>query len=63
MIDAMETVTIERDGKTYSGHFRVDGGTLIVTTAAGRKSSPLGQASPEVLARVLLREMVWAGKA
>jgi hypothetical protein len=53
-------MTVEIAGRTYSGIWRVEQGTLTVSASAGSKQRPLGAytRSPSGLARVLLRELV-----
>jgi hypothetical protein len=58
------TITIERDGKTYRGEFRVEKGMMEVTTAAGgRKRTQLGGTPAKSLAHLLLGELINEGKA
>jgi hypothetical protein len=58
------TITIERDGKTYRGEYRVEKGMMEVTTAAGgRKRTQLGGTPAEALARLLLGELINEGNA
>jgi hypothetical protein len=61
---AMETnaVTIQHGNQIYRGRFGVERGVLTVATARGRRSKPVGNERPEVLARALLREMIAAGE-
>ena len=52
-------VEIEDRGKTYTGHYVVDGGVVTVSVPlVGQKSTQVGGASPETVARWLLRELV-----
>ena len=56
-------IAIEKDGKTYRGSYRVSRGILTVTSLYGEKSTQVGGLAPEVLARILLLELVDAGAA
>ena len=54
-------VQIEKDGKTYAGKYRVEGGIITVTYDAeggGDKSAKVGTSQPEELARRMLLEVV-----
>jgi len=53
-------VSIEIDGQTFTGRYRVDGkGILTVTYGPYRKSTHhRGPDSPKPMARILLRELV-----
>ena len=58
------TITIERDGKTYTGEYRVEKGMMeVTTTAGGRKRTQLGGTPAKALAHLLLSELVSEGKA
>jgi hypothetical protein len=57
------TVTVERAGRTYSGTWRVERGLITVTTAHGQKTTQLGDSPAEVLARIMLGELVNDQKA
>jgi hypothetical protein len=58
--DGQEPIEIERDGKVYQGRFVIDGRWITVTCDGQSKSAPLSgmAATPERLARLLLREIV-----
>ena len=51
-------ISVDIDGKTYTGQFEVSGRVLTVTTSKGQKATQLGQMLPTVLAATLLRELV-----
>lgn len=57
------SIAVEHRGTIYSGDFTVERGVVTVTTDRGRKSTRLGHMAPEILARVLLRELINAGEA
>lgn len=55
------TVEIQKDGKTYAGKYRVEGGIITVTCDAeggGDKSANVGGSDPGRLARELLSDVV-----
>lgn len=54
------TVTINRDGKEYSGRYRVDRDLLTVSSTYGTKITQIISPSsdPVPLAEILLREIV-----
>jgi hypothetical protein len=54
-------VECELDGKTYRGTYEVSRGLLTVSWAYGSKSAAPG-AAPNVLARIMLRELVQDAK-
>lgn len=56
-------VTIERDGKTYHGTYVVERGMITVRCTGGSKTTQVGNMPVEVLARLLLSELVHQGKA
>ena len=56
-------VTVERNGKQYSAGYIVEKGLITVRTVYGRKSTQLGSSSPEILAKLILGEMIEAGEA
>jgi hypothetical protein len=47
-----------KDGRVVQGWYRVEGGTLTVSTGSDSKSAPLRGSPPEPLARALLRDLV-----
>lgn len=56
-------VTCEIDGKTHKGTYWVAGKILTTATGGGGKSQQVGTMEPAALARLLLLELVKAGKA
>ena len=54
----MRPISVEVDGKTYSGDFEVRGRVVTVTTSYGTKSTQVGGSPPDVVAKTLLRELV-----
>ena len=54
------TVTIQRDGKEYAGHYRVDRGLLTVNSPYGTKTTHVLSpgSDPIPLAEMLLREII-----
>jgi len=60
-MSSWNTVEIDKDGKTYAGKYRVEGGIITVTYDAeggGDKSANVGGSDPARLARELLLEVV-----
>jgi hypothetical protein len=51
-------VSVEVDGKTYSGLYWIDAGIVIVSTGLTTRRAELGHASAEAVARLLLKEIV-----
>ena len=52
-------VEVEVDGKLYRGRYQVDRGIIAVSMMDGRrKATQVGGSPPEVLARILLCELV-----
>lgn len=58
-----EEVSVEIDGSTYLGTFRVESKVVIVAAAFGSGSTHLGSLSAEHVARLLLRDIVAGAKA
>jgi hypothetical protein len=53
-------VSIQIDGETYNGTYTVDGPMVALETLTlGVKRAQLGDSAPEVLARLLLAELVY----
>lgn len=50
--------SVEYNGKTYSGRYRVSNKMLYVTSAYGDKSTQIGSLNAEFLAKRLLRELL-----
>ena len=58
-IDSLEhELTIRRDGKLIKGKYRCENGMIHVSSAFGQKSTRLGAIPPEVLARIILPELL-----
>jgi hypothetical protein len=53
----------ELEGQTYSGFFRVDKGMVLVTSNFGEKWATLGDSPAELIAQIVMRELVESGKA
>lgn len=51
-------VAIERNGKTHTGHYEVTRGVITVTFGFKTKTTQVGGTPVEVLAKMLLSEMV-----
>ena len=61
VMDHWNIVEIDKDGKTYAGKYRVEGGVITVTYDAdggGDKSAQVKNSEPERLAKLLLFEVV-----
>ena len=61
VMDHWTAVEIDKDGKTYAGKYRVEGGVITVTYDAdggGDKSARVENSEPERLAKLLLFELV-----
>jgi len=56
-------VTCEVDGKTYQGTYWVAGKIITVATGRGGKSTQVGSAQPEAVAKRLLQQLAEQGKA
>ena len=60
-MDQWINVEIEKDGKTHTGKYRVEGGIITVTYDAeggGDKSTQVGNSEPHDLATLMLIELV-----
>jgi hypothetical protein len=57
---ADQTISIERNGHTYSGTFSVEKGMVRVSSGYGPGSETIqvGGSPPDVIARILLSEMI-----
>ncbi|MDX5360431.1 MAG: hypothetical protein LPL00_03585 [Alphaproteobacteria bacterium] len=53
-----DIVSIERDGKTYSGQFELNNGIVTVWYRDKKKATQLGGSPVEVIARQLLSEIL-----
>ena len=57
-------ISIELDGQTYWGRMEIrPGGIVAVATLYGQKATQIGGSPAEIVARMLLRELVQAEKA
>jgi len=57
-------IEITQDGRRYEGEVHeVDGFVTVLTDAGGKAETALGGSRLEPLARILLRQLVSAGKA
>jgi|GraSoiStandDraft_1057264.scaffolds.fasta_scaffold1842066_1 hypothetical protein len=59
----MPDISIEIDGRAFSGSFNVSGRTISVSSGLGIKTAVLGEAPAEQRAELLLRELVRDRKA
>lgn len=52
--------TIEKNGKEYKGWYKIEKGMIHVSSGFGSKSAQLGGSTetPEVLARIILGELI-----
>jgi hypothetical protein len=57
----VDTVTVEIDGIIYEGTYYVQKSIVHVQSAFGSKSTPVGAPPPEMIARMLLSELVRGG--
>ena len=55
-------ISVEVNGKTYNGTYKVKKGVITVSSALSHSSTHLGGTPPEALAKILLREMAESGK-
>ena len=55
-------VNVEVDGRTYRGQYSLVSKVITVNADMGSKKTQLGGHKPEVLAQMLLRELVREGK-
>jgi hypothetical protein len=58
---AVENVTVTIAGVKHDGTYYLQGSTVYVQSAFGRKATQLGGSMPETIARMLLSELVRAG--
>ncbi len=58
-----QPVSIEVNGKVYTGTYTVDAGMISVSSAMGIKKTQVGGSSPGNLAQLMLGELVREGKA
>ncbi len=55
---AQATVSITIDGVTYPATYELKRGVVTVQTDIGIRSAPMGNSSPDIIARMLLRELI-----
>lgn len=55
-------VSIELNGKTYDGSYSVSGGMITVSGPYGSRRTQVGGSPPDMLARMLLAEIVHQNK-
>jgi hypothetical protein len=60
-VDRIE-ITVEIDGKTYSGSYDVSGRVVTTYFAGGRKATQVGGSRAELVAKSLLRELIREAK-
>jgi hypothetical protein len=58
---AVRNVTVTVEGLKHDGTYYLQGSTLYVQSAFGTKATQLGGSTPEIIARILLSELVRAG--
>ena len=63
MPGSWKEITIEYNGKTINGDYKIAGKTVIVKTVRGMKEAPLSGRTPLYLAKMLLRELAREGRA
>jgi hypothetical protein len=51
------TVTIEFEGRTYTGEIEIKDDRVTVISPLGRETAPIGDTAPADLARAMLREL------
>jgi hypothetical protein len=56
-------ISVEVDDKTYFGRYSVEQGLVTVHYMARQNVTQAGRSPPESIARMLLRELVIAGKS
>jgi hypothetical protein len=58
---AVRNVTVTVDGLKHEGTYYLQGSKLYVQSPFGTKATQLGGSTPEIIARILLSELVRAG--
>ena len=58
-----DLITVEVQGQTHSGLWKVSGDTITVQTLHGSKTAQVAQSPPETLAWLMLLELVREEKA
>ena len=59
----MKSVTVTIDGKTFEGTYYVQNSIAFVQSPFGAKANQIGGFSPEMIARMVLSELVRAGSS
>lgn len=54
----LETITLERNGKTYTAQYKVESGLITVYSPFGNKTTQVGSLPKDELARMLLSELI-----
>ena len=54
-------ISVEIDGKTYSGSYSISGKVITVSYMGARKAPQVGGSGPDTIGRMLLRELVRGG--
>ena len=52
------TISIDVDDETHTAAYELEQGIVTVITSNGRKSAKTGASPPEIVARMLLRELI-----
>ncbi len=55
---AYATTNVVVDGTAYPAEYELRGGTVTVRTDIGTRSAPVRNSPPEIIARMLLREII-----
>jgi hypothetical protein len=55
---AQATISVTIDGTTYPATYELKGGIVTVRTDIGTKFALMGNNLPDIIARVLLRELI-----
>ncbi len=55
---AHATISVTVDETTYPATYELKRGIVTVRTDIGTKSAPMGNSAPEIVARMLLRELI-----
>jgi hypothetical protein len=62
-VPVSEEVTVEVDGRSYSGSYSVTAKVVTVNCAYGSASTQIGGSTSKTIARLLLSEIVGGAKA
>jgi hypothetical protein len=60
---SVRNVAVTLDGVTHKGTYYVQGSTVYVQCDSGTKATQVGGSPPESIAKLLLSEMVRAGRS